>query len=112
MNVENHYATLQAHPSMTDLEIREHYRKLTRQHHPDKGGDAAAFAAVTAAYKAVGTARARAQYRARLALLAPMCGGCQGEGYTQRSKGFTAVETAPCGLCGGCGYVLAGVIRW
>lgn len=102
----NHYQILGAHPEMFDHEIRTLYRALARKHHPDKGGDSDAFAAVTAAYAAVGTAKARASLRGLYALHAPACNQCGGCGYTQRSKGFTSVVRTVCDACHGAGYLL------
>jgi DnaJ-class molecular chaperone len=105
--VKNYYKTLDCHPMMTDEEIRAKYRKLARDFHPDRpNGDADMFALVTAAHKAIATAKGRAHVRGLYALHAPACGACSGEGYSQRSKGFTSVVYTPCAECGGCGYLL------
>lgn len=40
-------------PNATREEVREAFRKLAMKHHPDRGGDAAQFAAVRAAYDAM-----------------------------------------------------------
>ncbi|BDI20955.1 hypothetical protein ANSO36C_67570 (plasmid) [Nostoc cf. commune SO-36] len=38
-------------PGATEDEVREAYRKLARQHHPDNGGSADQMAAINAAYE-------------------------------------------------------------
>lgn len=105
----NHYQVLGAHAQMEDLEIRELYRKAARANHPDRGGDANTFAAVTAAYAAVGTASARTRTRSLYALACPPCAACSGTGAARSQRGFTGVLLRPCAACGGCGYVLAPV---
>lgn len=102
----NYYLVLGGHAGMDDLQLRELYRMAARQHHPDRGGDPAQFTAVTAAYAAVRTAKARAGLAALYGLAAPVCGSCGGCGYAQRQQGFTGVVRTVCGGCGGCGYSL------
>ncbi|MCC5611521.1 J domain-containing protein [Nostoc sp. CHAB 5834] len=38
-------------PGASDEEVREGYRKLARQHHPDNGGSDEQMAAINAAYE-------------------------------------------------------------
>lgn len=60
------YRVLGVSKDATDAEIKRSYRKLARQHHPDRNpGDAAAeerFKAIQAAYESIGTAAARKDY--------------------------------------------------
>ena len=60
------YRVLGVSKDATDAEIKRVYRKLARQHHPDRNpGDAAAeerFKAIQAAYDQIGTAAARKEY--------------------------------------------------
>lgn len=102
----NQYEVLGVHASATDLEIREAYRRLARQHHPDRGGDPARFAAVTAAYAATGTATARAKLAALYALHCPPCPACDATGAVRTMRGFTAATVSTCQACGGAGYTL------
>lgn len=61
----NAYQILGVEPTASDAEIREAYRALAKQHHPDKkGGDAEQFKEVQRAYDKVGTPSARAAYDA------------------------------------------------
>lgn len=100
----NYYLVLGGHAGMDDLQLRELYRVAARQHHPDRGGDPAQFTAVTAAYAAVRTAKARAGLAQRYALSATPCDACSGCGYVQHQRGFRGSVRAACGACGGCGY--------
>lgn len=102
----NHYLILGAHAGMDDLQIKELYRAAARKHHPDRGGKAADFAAVTAAYAATRTPAARAGLAQRYALSAAPCGACSGFGYVVKMKGFTSSTQTPCTRCHGCGYSL------
>lgn len=43
-------------------QIKRAYRRLASQHHPDKGGDTAAFQRIQAAYEVLGDAQRRAEY--------------------------------------------------
>ena len=46
-----HYDTLGLSPSATAAHIKTAYRRLARDHHPDKGGSDAAFARLQKAYE-------------------------------------------------------------
>ena len=60
------YRVLGVQKDATDAEIKRIYRKLARQHHPDRNPDDAAaeerFKAIQAAYDQIGTATARKEY--------------------------------------------------
>lgn len=49
----DHYATLGVTPKATPEEIKKAYYRKAREHHPDKGGDAAMFKKVAAAYDSI-----------------------------------------------------------
>jgi len=102
----NHYKVLGAHASMDDRQIKELYRQQARKHHPDRGGNAEQFAAVTAAWSALRTPVLRAGWATLAAFTAPVCDGCGGFGYIVKMQGFTASTSSPCARCGGCGYDL------
>jgi molecular chaperone DnaJ len=60
-----HYETLGVRPDATAAEIRDAYRALARQHHPDRGPvDPGAMAAINEAYRVLGDPARRAVYDA------------------------------------------------
>ena len=52
------FSQLSVSPDATTLDIKRAYRKLAMRHHPDKGGDPAAFGAITKAYESIMDQRA------------------------------------------------------
>lgn len=58
----DHYTTLGVPKTATAAEIKQAFRKLASQHHPDKGGDTAKFQAIQAAYAVLGDEQKRAEY--------------------------------------------------
>tara|TARA_B100000900_G_scaffold369853_1_gene347992 strand:- start:1081 stop:1881 length:801 start_codon:yes stop_codon:yes gene_type:complete len=60
----SHYQTLGVDKTATQSEIKKAYRKLSMQHHPDKGGDTKRFQEIADAYAVVGDESKRQQYDA------------------------------------------------
>lgn len=60
----DHYQTLGVDRSATADEIKQAYRRLASQHHPDKGGDTARFQQIQSAYDVIGNAEQRSRYDA------------------------------------------------
>jgi DnaJ-class molecular chaperone len=58
----NLYETLYLQKDATAAEIKAAYRSLAQQHHPDKGGDKAAFQAIQEAYAILSDDERRAEY--------------------------------------------------
>jgi len=56
------YETLCVEKSATKKEIRKSYMKLSRTHHPDKGGDEHKFKEISAAYEILSDEEKREQY--------------------------------------------------
>jgi hypothetical protein len=62
---EDHYAVLGLTPQADQDEIRRAFRTLSRRHHPDLGGDAEAYRAVTVAYTVLSDPDQRGRYDAQ-----------------------------------------------
>ena len=58
----DHYAALGVPRTATAAEIKQAFRKLASQHHPDKGGDTAKFQSIQAAYAVLGDEQKRSEY--------------------------------------------------
>ena len=61
----DHYATLGAGRDEAREEIERRYKRLARQHHPDRGGDEEQMKAVNEAWRVLGDTEARREYDAR-----------------------------------------------
>lgn len=62
----NHYESLGVSKDATDTDIKKAYRKLSLQHHPDRGGDANKFQEISNAYEILSDNSKRRQYDAEL----------------------------------------------
>lgn len=102
----NHYKTLGVSRNATPKEIRDAYLRLAQIRHPDRGGDAGAFAAASIAYHVLIDVKARAVYNGKLCEMLPKCPACDGKGAVRRSKGLTAVVNLKCSACDGAGCVM------
>jgi DnaJ family protein A protein 2 len=56
------YETLEVDKNATDKEIKKAFRRLSRQHHPDKGGDEHQFKEINAAYEILSDPEKRELY--------------------------------------------------
>jgi len=63
--MSNHYDTLGVGQNANQDEIKQAFRKLAREHHPDRGGDEAKFKQVNEAYNTLNDQNSRAQYDAQ-----------------------------------------------
>lgn len=79
----NPYKILGLSAGATGAEIRDAYRRLAQQHHPDKGGDAEMFQAVKKAFEALRNVT---------------CNECGGTGHIKTRRGYF-VDTKPCPRC-------------
>ena len=61
----DHYTTLGAGREEARAEIERRYKRLARQHHPDRGGDEEQMKAVNEAWRVLGDADARREYDER-----------------------------------------------
>lgn len=66
MSTDTHYEVLGVAPDADPEEIKSAYRRLSLQVHPDRGGSAALFRALTESYEVLSDPRRRAAYDARL----------------------------------------------
>lgn len=58
----DYYDILGVPKTATESEIKQAYRKLAAQHHPDRGGDTAKFQQIQQAYDTLGNAENRSRY--------------------------------------------------
>lgn len=58
----DYYATLGVSRTATASDIKQAFRRLASQHHPDKGGDTKKFQEIQAAYAVLGDEQKRAEY--------------------------------------------------
>lgn len=62
MRMNDYYTTLGVSKQASQSEIKQAYRRLASQHHPDKGGDTAKFQQIEEAYRTLGDEQKRAEY--------------------------------------------------
>jgi hypothetical protein len=63
---KDYYAILGAEKTASPDEIERLYKRLARQHHPDRGGDAELMKAINEAYRVLGNEDARRSYDSRI----------------------------------------------
>lgn len=80
--MNNPYTVLGVSAGATDAEIKAAYRKLAKEHHPDRGGDNNKFAEINAAYDSIKDTDARLQYGDRQAQQAAQRGYRQNQAFT------------------------------
>ena len=64
--MNNYYDILGVTKDSTTDEIKKAYRKLSKEHHPDRGGDESKFKEVAEAYGTLGDENKRQQYNNKL----------------------------------------------
>jgi len=62
VDTEKLYETLEVEKTATQKEIKKAYFRLSKQHHPDKGGDEHKFKEIAAAYEILSDEQKRAAY--------------------------------------------------
>jgi DnaJ-class molecular chaperone len=81
----DHYATLGVAKNATPEDIKKAYRRLAAIHHPDKGGDTAAFQKVQAAYETLSDPEKKQQFDNPNPFGG---GGFPGGGFSFHTQGF------------------------
>src|SRR5688572_309581 len=76
---KDYYKALGVSESASEKEIKAAYRRLSKQHHPDSGGDEEKFKEVSAAWDVLGDAAKRKEYD-EVRRLGPMAAGFGGPG--------------------------------
>lgn len=100
----DYYKVLAVSRTAKVAEIKQVYRALAWEHHPDRGGDPAVMAQYTEAWSVLRDAKKRKELDALLKLFSKPCGQCKGTGVSRSIKGFGgAVREYECDVCGGTG---------
>ena len=84
---DDYYKILGIDKNATDDQIKQAYRKLAKQHHPDKGGNKEVFQSIQSAYDTLSDPAKRSQYDS------PIPGGFQG-GFPGGGFGFANVDVS------------------
>jgi len=77
---KDYYSILGAGETASQDEIERLYKRLARQHHPDRGGDAEEMKAINEAYRVLGNAASRRDYDRNAAKRRPKDSWQQGSG--------------------------------
>jgi len=72
VEAKNFYDILGASEDASPNELERLYKRLAKQHHPDRGGDAEAMKAINEAYQVLGNAFTRRAYDSRRKRTEPM----------------------------------------
>lgn len=104
----SYYELLGVTRSFKQEELRDNWRALSRELHPDRTGNNTpegndVFAAISQAYATLSDPALRKAYDAKLDLLTSPCGACGGKGATYKQKGFVGRVATPCKACNGTG---------
>ena len=98
-----HYGTLGAAPGWDPDRLHRRYLDLAWELHPDRGGDPAAMAALTAAWSVLRDRARRAAHDEKLKLKGLLCPSCGGAGERAVVRGFRPAGAEACPACGGRG---------
>lgn len=104
--MKNYFKVLGAHRRTPPDELHAQYKRLAWEHHPDRGGDAAVFAAINEAYATLRDKRRRGEYEAALEVYGTPCAKCGGAGARGVAKGLVERSYAACKECEGAGVRL------
>jgi molecular chaperone DnaJ len=99
------YEALDMPPGTEHEMLKERYRTLVREHHPDAGGDTEFFKCITEAGSILLDPVARDFYDRRLRMTFTTCETCNGSGQTWRQQGFNNRFAHRCKRCNGRGFL-------
>lgn len=113
----NHYEILGVGPEATATEIRAAYRALSKEVHPDAGGDDYQFGVLEHSYRVLSDPRARARHDRELRAGAGPATGRAGVGRSEEARRYepSGAETVAGRPLGGCleqvaGFLVLGVV--
>ena len=101
---ENLFAVLGITPSSTQDQLALAFRNVSRECHPDVGGDPASYQEIVDAYNALKDPANRTAYIKWLELTQNQCPSCKGLGMRWQQRGFRGGEFFLCTTCKGAGY--------
>lgn len=103
---KHYYQHLGIHRDASEKEIKQAYRELAREAHPDHGGNVDAFNELSEAYKTIVTPQLKTLYDKTLDKKHEKCWKCKGTGYKAKQVSFTHREKLICETCRGAGVVV------
>ena len=113
------YSRLGVHRSATPTEIKEAWKRKSREAHPDahctetltdveKSLIELLFKGLSEAYSILKVPANRKAYDRLLDATGDECGACKGKGFIAKTKGFTTRLITPCDACLRTGRILRG----
>ena len=101
---ENLFCVLGVTPSVTQDQLAVAFRDVSRECHPDIGGDPTSYQEVVDAYNALKDPANRAAYIQWLELTQDQCPSCKGLGMRWQQRGFRGGVFSLCPTCKGAGF--------
>jgi len=101
---ENLFEVLGVTPSADQDQLAAAFRDLSRELHPDVGGDAAQYQEIVNAYNALKDPANRRAYIKWLELTQHQCPTCKGLGICWKQQGFRGGAFTRCHICRGAGF--------
>lgn len=100
----NFFQILGITPAATPQDIGAAFKQLSREMHPDMGGDTEKYQELTDAYGVLKDDSNRRAYIQWLELTQTRCPNCKGLGVQWQQKGFRGGEFSRCPICRGGGF--------
>ena len=101
---QNYFQVLGCSPADEPEAISAAFRNISREMHPDLGGDPEAYQEVCNVYDTLKDAKRRGDYLRWLDLTQTRCPNCKGLGIEWQQRGFTGGAFRRCIHCKGGGY--------